>query len=273
MPTSMNYAKKMERDEESFSFSAPGDDIFSVSSILKLYLRELSDPLFKFPLPERMHYTENKDEHVTNDFRILKAKIRRLPTVNQFTLRRLLIHLAKVAAHSEKNKMDVKNLAIVFGAVVFGEDELSKSGDILNYQTSKDVVMEDLITQASRLFEDHGADSSPPLPAAPPDEPQAKVDYGSSYTQITTLPPKVESSSTLSDDFTPQIPARPDDSIHPSRRTRPISQDLPQLSIIAETSDDNGGHLDAVALDEADLNRTQDRDMHSTDSTEVASAD
>jgi hypothetical protein len=57
--------------------------------------------------------------------------------VNQSTLRRLLEHLSRVVAHSEKNKMDTKNLAIVFGAVVFGEDDLSKSGNILNFQGSK----------------------------------------------------------------------------------------------------------------------------------------
>jgi len=57
--------------------------------------------------------------------------------VHQATLRALLEHLARVAAKSEKNKMDPKNLAIVFGGVIFGEDEMPKGGDLLSVQTSK----------------------------------------------------------------------------------------------------------------------------------------
>lgn len=36
-----------------------------------------------------------------------------------------------MSKHSATNKMDVRNLAIVFGAVIFGEDELPKTGDVL----------------------------------------------------------------------------------------------------------------------------------------------
>jgi hypothetical protein len=57
--------------------------------------------------------------------------------VHQATLRALLEHLSRVAAKSEKNKMDPKNLAIVFGGVIFGEDEIPKGGDLLSVQTSK----------------------------------------------------------------------------------------------------------------------------------------
>jgi hypothetical protein len=197
-----------------------------------------------------------RDEHVTNNYRVLKAKIRRLAGVNQNTLKRLLEHLSQVAAHSEKNKMDAKNLAIVFGAVVFGEDELGKNSNILSLQSSKasglrhlctlsdlfmkDAVMEDLILHAGTMFEDHGSmDSSPPLPAAPSDEPQAKVGYGSSFTHVATLPPRAESNSTEGDDFMPQLPPRPDDSIHPGRRTRPLSEDRTHLPVISDTSDED----------------------------------
>ena len=63
--------------------------------------------------------------------------MRRLPPVHQATLKAVVEHLAKVASHSEKNKMDPKNLAIVFGSVIFGEDEMPKGGDLLSVQTWK----------------------------------------------------------------------------------------------------------------------------------------
>jgi hypothetical protein len=57
--------------------------------------------------------------------------------VHQATLKAILEHLARIAARSEKNKMDVKNLAIAFGGVIFGEDDLPKAGDLLSMQTWK----------------------------------------------------------------------------------------------------------------------------------------
>lgn len=63
--------------------------------------------------------------------------MRRLPPVHQATLRALVEHLARVVSRSEKNKMDAKNLAIVFGGMIFGDDELPKGGDLLSVQTTK----------------------------------------------------------------------------------------------------------------------------------------
>lgn len=77
------------------------------------------------------------EEHVQNNFQLLRGKMRRLPAVHQATFKALIEHLARVAANSERNKMDPKNLAIIFGGVVFGEDELSKASDLLAMQTWK----------------------------------------------------------------------------------------------------------------------------------------
>lgn len=73
--------------------------------------------------------------------------MRRLPPVHLVTLKALVEHLARVAAKSATNKMDVKNLAIVFGAVVFGEDEMPKGTDVLSIHTWK--VMYPLVVARS----------------------------------------------------------------------------------------------------------------------------
>ena len=76
-------------------------------------------------------------EHKANNFMLLRSKMRRLPPVHQATLKAILEHLARVVAFNEKNKMDANNLAIVFGGVIFGEDEIPKGGDLLSVQTWK----------------------------------------------------------------------------------------------------------------------------------------
>ena len=69
-----------------------------------------------------------------NHFSQMRSKIRRLPTIHRETLRTIVEHLARVAARSEKNKMDIKNLAIVFSNVIFGEEEIPKGVDLLSVQ-------------------------------------------------------------------------------------------------------------------------------------------
>lgn len=76
-------------------------------------------------------------DHQSNNFMLLRAKMRRLPPVHQATLKALVEHLARVVAHYDKNKMDAKNVAIVFGSVIFGDDEMPKAGDLLTVQTWK----------------------------------------------------------------------------------------------------------------------------------------
>lgn len=63
---------------------------------------------------------------------MIRGKIRRLPPIHQATLRAMLEHLAKVNANKPSNRMDAKNLAVVFSTVIFGEETLPSGVDILN---------------------------------------------------------------------------------------------------------------------------------------------
>lgn len=125
--------------------------------------------------------------------------------------------------------------------------------------------MEDLITYSALIFEDlHGGKRPPvlttasvssfhvpsvnpsvaptpqyaptpphlnaPLPVLPAEETPSGVDYGSSFTKITTLPSRP--STSREQDFSPSFPLRPPQSIHPSHRTNTSS------STSAETSQD-----------------------------------
>ena len=80
--------------------------------------------------------SERIADHAANDFVVLRSKIRRLPGVHRASLKALVEHLSRIASHADKNKMDAKNLAIVFSPVVFGEDEVPQ-GDLLNVQPAK----------------------------------------------------------------------------------------------------------------------------------------
>ncbi|KAG8928902.1 hypothetical protein FRC02_006241 [Tulasnella sp. 418] len=151
----------VEKDETAFEFNPQTDDVFCVASLLKAYLRELPEPVFRFPLQERIQHTEDRDDQIQMKFPVLRNKMRRLPFVHQATLRMIIEHLSHIAGRAHQNKMDARNLAIVFGTPLFGEDEMPKGDNVLSISSWKDSVLEDMINYAGLLFDEKGP-STPP---------------------------------------------------------------------------------------------------------------
>ncbi|KAG8954128.1 hypothetical protein FRC04_000348 [Tulasnella sp. 424] len=205
----------VEKDESEFRFDPQKDDVFCVCSLLKQYLGELSEPVFRLPIVERIQLTEEREKHIQNGFKVLRSKMRRLPPVHQATLRLLIEHLARVVAHRDRNNMDPKNLSIVFDGLLFGDDDMSKDGSVLLVAHTKDTVLEDMIAYANKLFDEPQL-MSPPLPPVAMEEP-VLVDYGTSYTRVYERPKRPERDQ----DFVPALPSRPDHSIHPGIRRTP----------------------------------------------------
>ncbi|XP_036980349.1 protein FAM13B-like [Acanthopagrus latus] len=100
----------MERDEQ---------DVPTVASLLKLFLRELPTPVV--PEPQRKQWvlslTGFADETEMNQS--LRENLCRLPDDNLFILSYLIHFLSRVAAHSQSNHMPVENLATIFGPCIF----------------------------------------------------------------------------------------------------------------------------------------------------------
>jgi hypothetical protein len=95
-------------DEEAFSFSEKEHDVFSISSVLKQYCRELPEPIFPVPQHERVRYTENRELHISSNFSAIRAKLAKLPPIHQSTFRAILEHLSRVASNASQNKMNAK---------------------------------------------------------------------------------------------------------------------------------------------------------------------
>ncbi|WVQ93286.1 hypothetical protein IAU59_000353 [Kwoniella sp. CBS 9459] len=158
----------IELDEEKFRFDEK-DDVFSIGNILKQYLRELPEPVFPLPHPERVKHTEGRESHIESNFSTLRARLRRLPPIHQTTFQAMIEHLGRVNHHSSTNKMDAKNLAVLFNSVLFGQDQLpTDSNTLMMHHQGKDTVLEDLITFSDLLF---GVDSPPVAPTALPPGP------------------------------------------------------------------------------------------------------
>lgn len=141
---------EIEKDEDTFKFDPERHDIYTISGVLKLYLRQLPQALFPFPLVERVSFSQQLEESRPEAFKLLSKRIRRLPPAHQATLKLLCEHLHRVASFSIQNKMTPSNLGLVFSPVVFLDDLGNQQ---LPAQTWKDVVMEVLIEHHDELFD------------------------------------------------------------------------------------------------------------------------
>ncbi|KAI7826576.1 Rho GTPase activation protein [Gamsiella multidivaricata] len=93
-----------------------------IATLLKLYLRELPSSLLPAVFLEQFQSVISTDRQVCHS---LRGILVRLPRPNYVMLSFLCHHLSRIAAHSEKTKMNVSNLGVVFaptlsiGSVLF----------------------------------------------------------------------------------------------------------------------------------------------------------
>jgi hypothetical protein len=86
-------------------------DINIVGSMLKAWLRELPDELFPKEAQERI---ARECAGATKVPDLLVEELSNLPPFNYYLLFAITCHLSLLLAHSEKNKMDFRNLCICF---------------------------------------------------------------------------------------------------------------------------------------------------------------
>lgn len=92
-------------------------DVHDVASSLKHYLRSLEDPLVPIANYEGLIDTFDKDESVFNG-ELLRERLLLLPPTNYRCFYGLIMLSARIAADEETNKMNSRNLGIVFGPTV-----------------------------------------------------------------------------------------------------------------------------------------------------------
>lgn len=126
-------------------------DVHAVTSLLKLYFRELPEPLisgFSFASSSSKESNSangnefskegNSREILPKPANALEA-IKYLAPVHRVTLLYFIKHLKRVASFSHENKMTPKNLALVLGPTLFGIEAWKNSSDesVSNTKDSK----------------------------------------------------------------------------------------------------------------------------------------
>lgn len=110
------------------------NDICSVTSVLKTYLRSLPDPLMTYALHAKFTSSANIRDPEAKSKALLES-VNELPKEHYYTTRALMLHLhrlvafpfqatvspgtecmaVRVSLHADVNRMNARNLGVVFG--------------------------------------------------------------------------------------------------------------------------------------------------------------
>ena len=118
-----------------------------VAGVLKLWFRELPEPLLTYGLYDEF-LNAMMLENIEQRLPALIQGIKKLPVHNQNLLQHMIVFLSQVSQHEEINKMNSRNLSIVFAPTFLAsENNLDPSALKQVY-----LVVEDLIAHYSSLF-------------------------------------------------------------------------------------------------------------------------
>ncbi|XP_058561458.1 rho GTPase-activating protein 23 isoform X5 [Neofelis nebulosa] len=127
-------------------------DLNVISSLLKSFFRKLPEPLFTDD--KYNDFIEaNRIEDSRERMKTLRKLIRDLPGHYYETLKFLVGHLKTIADHSEKNKMEPRNLALVFGPTLVRTSE-DNMADMVTHMPDRYKIVETLIQHSDWFFSD-----------------------------------------------------------------------------------------------------------------------
>uniref|UniRef100_A0A673LCQ2 Rho GTPase-activating protein 21-like n=1 Tax=Sinocyclocheilus rhinocerous TaxID=307959 RepID=A0A673LCQ2_9TELE len=129
-------------------------DLNVISSLLKSFFRKLPEPLFTNDKYSNF-IDANRMEDPVERLKTLKRLIHELPDHHYETLKFLSAHLKTVSENCEKNKMEPRNLAIVFGPTLVrtSEDNMTH---MVTHMPDQYKIVETLIQQCDWFFTEDG---------------------------------------------------------------------------------------------------------------------
>ncbi|KAM4604862.1 rho GTPase-activating protein 21 [Polymixia lowei] len=175
-------------------------DLNVISSLLKSFFRKLPEPLFTNE--KYADFIEaNRTEDSVERLKELKRLILELPDHHYETLKFLSAHLKTVSENCEKNKMEPRNLAIVFGPTLVRTSEDNMT-NMVNHMPDQCKIVENLIQQYDWFFTDEGNEdpvTSVEQESTVQSQPVPNIDHLLSNIGRTTASPGEVSDSACSD--------------------------------------------------------------------------
>ncbi|KAI7869655.1 hypothetical protein BDF14DRAFT_1879828 [Spinellus fusiger] len=144
--TNLEALKIAFEQNEDLSLLDSKFDVFTIASTLKIYLRELEEPLFDLNMGMRVEYARVAEK--PRRLAWLQTRLSKLSDPHRDTLYALVAHLARVNANSHINKMNLQNLSVIFTPAIFKDYNQAE----VPGEWTTDVVFEDLVLCYEEVF-------------------------------------------------------------------------------------------------------------------------
>ncbi|XP_072343122.1 rho GTPase-activating protein 27-like isoform X2 [Scyliorhinus torazame] len=142
---------KVNHDENVNLEDGPWDDVHVITGALKLFFRELSEPLFPFSHFESF-ISSMKLGDPGQRLSYVKDLIHSLPISNHDTMQVLFRHLCNVIECRNQNRMSSQSMAIVFGPTLLKPE--TETGNIAVHMVYQNQIVEFILNQYQQLFND-----------------------------------------------------------------------------------------------------------------------
>uniref|UniRef100_A0A1A7YDU2 Rho GTPase activating protein 22 n=1 Tax=Iconisemion striatum TaxID=60296 RepID=A0A1A7YDU2_9TELE len=199
-------------------------DVHTVASLLKLYIRELPEPIIPFSkytqfISCAQPLTKDKETGIVE----LGKQVKSLPQVNYDILKYICKFLDEVQLHSDDNKMSVQNLATVFGPNIL-RPRVEDPVTMMEGSSQVQHLMTVLISEHHRLYPTEEVKKENKTPSRHQDLQKGKVKW---LSQEETDPPtsKDVSSKTLKEIPSSSTPSTDNDPTAPSPENSQIKVD------------------------------------------------
>ncbi|XP_057717425.1 rho GTPase-activating protein 27 [Corythoichthys intestinalis] len=126
------------------------EDVHVLTGALKLFFRELPEPLFPFSFFDKFIAAIQLPEY---DLRVsyMKDLVRSLPLPNHDTMELLFRHLHRVVDHKDSNRMSVQSVAIVFGPTLLRPQ--CESANMTVHMVFQSQIVELVLNEFQAVFE------------------------------------------------------------------------------------------------------------------------
>ncbi|XP_057714257.1 rho GTPase-activating protein 12-like isoform X6 [Corythoichthys intestinalis] len=139
----------VNHDEKVSLSDSKWEDIHVTTGALKMFFRELPEPLFTYTLFHDF-VSSIKIPDYKQRVHAIKELVRQLPEPNHDTMRALFKHLRKVIEHSEENRMTNQSVAIVFGPTLLRPE--TETWNIAVHMVYQNQIVELILLEYDQFF-------------------------------------------------------------------------------------------------------------------------
>jgi hypothetical protein len=143
---------RLQVDQGNLAILETVDDVHVLTGALKLFFRELKEPLIPWDCVDRLlacTTMSNKKQKIRQIREVVQTG---MSTPHKATLAALLRHLVKVTELKEFNRMQVPNLAIVFGPTLMWPPTQMVTHNLALDMMQQNIIVETLLNNVKNIF-------------------------------------------------------------------------------------------------------------------------